>query len=38
LKIPITVCRLRLGTSKWNKVEYCLVSFVTINWRGKSFA
>ena len=38
LKLPITVCRLPPGTSKWNKVEYCLFSFVTTNWRGKSFA
>ena len=35
LKIPITVCHLPPGTSKWNKVEHRLFSFITINWRGK---
>jgi hypothetical protein len=35
LKIPITVCHLPPGTSKWNKVEHKLFSFITINWRGK---
>ena len=24
------------GTSKWNKVEHRLFSFISINWRGKS--
>ena len=23
------------GTSKWNKIEHRLFSFITINWRGK---
>ena len=35
LKIPITVCHLPTGTSKWNKIEHRLFSFITINWRGK---
>ena len=35
LKRPITVCHLPPGTSKWNKVEHRLFSFITINWRGK---
>ena len=35
LKIPITVCHLPPGTSKWNKIEHRLFSFITINWRGK---
>ena len=35
LKLPITVCHLPPGTSKWNKVEHRLFSFITINWRGK---
>ena len=35
LKVPITVCHLPPGTSKWNKVEHRLFSFITINWRGK---
>ena len=36
LKRPITVCHLPPGTSKWNKIEHRLFSFITINWRGKS--
>src|ERR1700741_1750258 len=35
LKLPITVCHLPPGTSKWNKNEDRLFSFITINWRGK---
>lgn len=35
LKVPITVCHLPPGTSKWNKVEHRLFSFITMNWRGK---
>ena len=33
--IPITVCHLPPGTSKWNKIEHRLFSFITGNWRGK---
>ena len=36
LRIPITVCHLPPGTSKWNKIEHRLFSFITLNWRGKS--
>src|SRR5580692_8176403 len=35
LKVAITVCHLPPGTSKWNKIEHRLFSFITINWRGK---
>jgi len=35
LGIPITACHLPLGTSKWNKIEHRLFSFITQNWRGK---
>lgn len=35
LKIPISVCHFPPGTSKWNKVEHRLFSFITQNWRGK---
>jgi hypothetical protein len=35
LKLPVTVCHLPPGTSKWNKIEHRLFSFITINWRGK---
>ncbi len=33
--VPITVCHLPPGTSKWNRIEHRLFSFVTGNWRGK---
>ena len=35
LQLPIMVCHLPPGTSKWNKVEHRLFSFITQNWRGK---
>src|ERR1700748_810630 len=35
LGIPITVCHLPPGTSKWNEIEHRLFSFITGNWRGK---
>ncbi len=35
LKLPITVCHFPPGTSKWNKIEHRLFSFITMNWRGK---
>jgi hypothetical protein len=35
LRIPITVCHLPPGTSKWNRIEHRLFSFITQNWRGK---
>ena len=31
----ITVCHLPPGTSKWNKIEHRLFSFISQNWRGK---
>lgn len=34
-RLPITVCHLPPGTSKWNKIEHRLFSFITQNWRGK---
>jgi DNA-binding phage protein len=33
--LEITVCHYPPGTSKWNKVEHRLFSFITKNWRGK---
>jgi hypothetical protein len=33
--LTVTVCHLPPGTSKWNKVEHRLFSFITRNWRGK---
>ena len=34
--LDITVCHYPPGTSKWNKVEHRLFSFITINWRGRT--
>ena len=33
--LEITVCHLPPGTSKWNKIEHRLFSFISKNWRGK---
>jgi hypothetical protein len=35
LGIEITVCHVPPGTSKWNKIEHRLFSFITQNRRGK---
>ena len=35
LGIDIAVHHLPPGTSKWNKIEHRLFSFITMNWRGK---
>jgi hypothetical protein len=35
IRLPITVCHLPPGTSKWNKIEHRLFAFITQNWRGK---
>jgi hypothetical protein len=34
--LDITVCHYPPGTSKWNKIEHRLFSFVTTNWRGRT--
>ena len=34
-KIKISVCHFPPGTSKWNKIEHRLFSFISMNWRGK---
>lgn len=34
-ELSITVCHFPPGTSKWNKIEHRLFSYITINWRGK---
>lgn len=34
-ELKLTVCHFPPGTSKWNKVEHRLFSFITQNWRGK---
>jgi len=33
--LKITVGHLPPGTSKWNKIEHRLFSFITQNWRGQ---
>jgi transposase len=35
LAMPIHVSHFPPGTSKWNKIEHRLFSFITMNWRGK---
>lgn len=35
LGMPITVSHFPPGTSKWNKIEHRLFSFISQNWRGK---
>jgi len=35
IDLPITVCHFPPGTSKWNKVEHRLFSFISSNWRGE---
>jgi len=35
LRIPISVSHFPPGTSKWNKIEHRLFSFISQNWRGK---
>jgi hypothetical protein len=34
--LEITVCHYPPGTSKWNKIEHRLFSFISMNWRGQS--
>ena len=33
--LAISVCHFPPGTSKWNKIEHRLFSFITQNWRGR---
>lgn len=33
--LPLSVCHFPPGTSKWNKVEHRLFSFISSNWRGE---
>jgi hypothetical protein len=33
--LKITVCHLPPGTSKWNRIEHKLFSFISINWKGE---
>jgi len=34
-KLKVTVCHFPPGTSKWNKIEHRLFSYITMNWRGR---
>jgi hypothetical protein len=33
--LDVTVCHYPPGTSKWNKIEHRLFSYITMNWRGR---
>jgi len=33
--VSITVCHYPPGTSKWNKIEHRMFSFISMNWKGK---
>ena len=33
--LKISVCHFPPGTSKWNKIEHRMFSWITQNWRGK---
>lgn len=33
--LTITVCHFPPGTSKWNKIEHRLFSYISANWRGR---
>jgi hypothetical protein len=35
LELTIRACHFPPGTSKWNKIEHRLFSFITHNWRGR---
>jgi hypothetical protein len=36
--LDVTVCHLPPGTSKWNKIEHRLFSYISMNWRGRPLA
>jgi hypothetical protein len=33
--LEVTVCHYPPGTSKWNKIEHKMFSFISMNWKGK---
>ncbi len=35
LESTISVCHFPPGTSKWNKIEHKMFSYITKNWRGR---
>jgi len=36
--LKICVCHFPPGTSKWNKIEHRMFSFISLNWRGRALA
>jgi len=34
--LSVTVCHFPPGTSKWNKIEHQMFSYITKNWRGRT--
>jgi len=34
-RLALTVCHFPPGTSKWNKIEHRLFSYITMNWRAR---
>ena len=36
--LAVTVCHYPPGTSKWNKIEHRMFSFISMNWQGKPLA
>ena len=35
LELKISICHFPLGTSKWNKIEHKMFSYIQQNWRGR---
>lgn len=35
MRIPITVCHYPPGTSKWNRIEHSVFSFISLTWKGQ---
>jgi len=35
ISLSITICHYPPGTSKWNKIEHRMFSFISMNWRGE---
>jgi Rhodopirellula transposase DDE domain len=38
LELRLKICHFPPGTSKWNKIEHRLFSYITSNWRGQPLA
>ena len=35
-ELSVRICHFPPGTSKWNKIEHRMFSYITKNWRGRS--